>query len=193
VHSHVLKLLLQKKGAISPPPAPVPKKKRGRPPKRHYQQQQQQQVQQQVQQQEEPEVIVLEKKARKNDDDDDGSGEASVPEELSIEVDVTKETQSADAVHQVLLDPPPAAHSPHHHRPQQPNVPHYSPQQVGEETQSTDHVVQGSHRETFLTELHEFFKMLADIDDVWPDISASTVAAFTAALELKHAILERSE
>jgi hypothetical protein len=93
----------QKRGAS--PAVPVSKKKRGRPPKKH-QQQQQQQVQHHHHQQEEeePEVIVLEKKAKKNDDDeDDGSGETSVPEELSIEADVTKEkTQSADhVVHQV--------------------------------------------------------------------------------------------
>jgi hypothetical protein len=35
--------------------------------------------------------------------------------------------------------------------------------------------------------------MLADIDEVWPDICASTHAAFSAALDLKNAILERPE
>ena len=47
--------------------------------------------------------------------------------------------------------------------------------------------------ETFLTGLRQFTKMLADIDEVWPDICASTHAAFSAALDLKNAILERSE
>ena len=63
-----------------------------------------------------------------------------------------------------------------------------------QETQSAGHVVlEDSHMETFLTGLRQFTKMLADIDEVWPDICASTHAAFSAALDLKNAILERPE